>query len=111
MPALRCKALPPLLVLWSCVFVPGLRAQTPAGESAAERTDIGWQWIEQFAGSSSTEGQILALTSSAGYNFSSHVGLVAGIPVYFVHNPSSTAGTTSVNGIGDIFAGLRLSLA
>ena len=121
MPAFRYSALPFLLVLWSCVFVPALRAQTPVGESAAERTDIGWQWIEQFAGSSSTEGQILALTSSAAYNFSSHVGLVAGIPVYFVHNSSSTttstagatslAGTTSVNGIGDIFAGLRLSLA
>src|SRR6266478_1061080 len=115
MPAFRNSALPLLLVLWSCVLVPALRAQTPVGESAAERTDIGWQWIEQFAGSSSTEGQILALTSSAGYNFSSHVGLVGGIPVYFVHNSSSTttstAGTTSVNGIGDVFAGLRLSFA
>jgi hypothetical protein len=111
MPAFRNSALPLLLVLWSCVLVPALRAQAPVGESAAERTDIGWQWIEQFAGSSSTEGQILALTSSAGYNFSSHVGLITGIPVYFVHNPSSTVGTTSVNGIGDVFVGLRLSFS
>src|SRR5260370_20546381 len=53
----------------------------------------------------------MALTSSGGYNFSSHVGLVAGLPVYFVHNTSSTTTTsaTSVNGIGDFFAGVRLS--
>jgi hypothetical protein len=39
------------------------------------------------------------------------VGLVMGLPVYFVHNSSSTTTTsaTSVNGIGDFFAGLRLS--
>ena len=98
-----------LLILWSSFCVPVLRAQTTSVESA-QRTDIGWQWVEQFAGSINTDGQIMALTSSGGYNFSSHVGLVAGLPVYFVHNSSSTTTpATSVNGIGDIFAGLRLS--
>ena len=98
-----------LLILWSSSYIPVLRAQTTSVESA-QRTDIGWQWVEQFAGSINTDGQIMALTSSGGYNFSSHVGLVAGLPVYFVHNSSSTTtAATSVNGIGDIFAGLRLS--
>jgi hypothetical protein len=109
-----------VVVFCSCALVPGLRAQTPVRESSSERTDIGWQWIEQFAGSSTTDGQVMALTSSGGYNFNSHVGLVTGIPIYFVDNSSSTTtttttasstGTTSVNGIGDIFAGLRLSFA
>ena len=114
--AVRNNALSFLIIVFSCAFVPGLRAQTPIAEGAAERTDIGWQWIEQFAGSSSTDGQIMALTSSGGYNFNSHAGLVGGIPMYFVHNPSSTTttsptGTTSVKGIGDIFAVLRLSFA
>ena len=98
-----------LLILWSSSYIPVLRAQTTSVESA-QRTDIGWQWVEQFAGSINTDGQIMALTSSGGYNFSSHVGLVAGLPVYFVHNSSSTTtAAASVNGIGDVFAGLRLS--
>ena len=75
------------------------------------RSDVGWQWIEQFSGSVNSDGQAMALTSSGGYNFNSHLGLFAGIPVYFVHNSSSTAGTSSVNGMGDVFGGLRLSFA
>lgn len=102
------------VILWNSFSIPALRAQTTPVESA-HGTDIGWQWVEQFAGSVNTDGQVMALTSSGGYNFSSHLGLVAGLPVYFVHNSSSitstttTTSATSVNGIGDFFAGLRLS--
>jgi hypothetical protein len=98
------------VILWNSFSVPALRAQTTPVESA-HGTDIGWQWVEQFAGSANTDGQVMALTSSGGYNFSPHVGLVMGLPVYFVHNSSSTTTTsaTSVTGIGDFFAGLRLS--
>jgi hypothetical protein len=98
------------ILLWSCFSIPALRAQTTSVESA-HGTDIGWQWVEQFAGSVNTDGQVMALTSSGGYNFSSHVGLIVGLPVYFVHTSASTTATTatSVNGIGDFFAGLRLS--
>lgn len=95
------------VILWNCFAIPALRAQTAPVEPA-HGTDIGWQWVEQFAGSVNTDGEVMALTSSGGYNFSSHLGLVAGLPLYFVHNASSTGGT-SVNGIGDFFAGLRLS--
>ena len=110
MRATRSSALPLLMVLWSCVFVPGLRAQTQA-EEPVRRSDVGWQWIEQFGGSLTSDGQVMALTSSGGYNFNSHVGLFAGMPVYFVHNSSSTTGTSSVDGIGDLFGGVRLSFA
>jgi hypothetical protein len=102
---IRCSVLMLSAILLNSFSTPALRAQTAPVES---RTDIGWQWVEQFAGSVNSDGQVIALTSSAGYNFSSHLGLVAGLPVYFVHNSSSTA-TTSVNGIGDFFAGLRFS--
>jgi hypothetical protein len=104
---LRNSALVVVVILWNAFSIPALRAQTAPVES---RTDIGWQWVEQFAGSANSDGQVMALTSSGGYNFSSHVGLVAGLPIYFVHTSSSTATTAnSVNGIGDFFAGLRLS--
>lgn len=103
----RSSAVALSIILWTCFSIPVLRAQTtPVG--SAHGTDIGWQWVEQFAGSVNTDGQVMALTSSGGYNFSSHLGLIAGLPVYFVHNSSSTT-TTTVNGIGDFCAGLRLS--
>ena len=89
------------------VSVAALRAQTSAVESARS-TNLGWQWIEQFAGSVDTDGQVMALTSSTGYNFNSHLGLVAGLPVYFLRNSTSTSSAT-VSGIGDFFAGVRLS--
>ena len=96
------------VILSSSFSMQDLHAQTTPVESA-HGTDIGWQWLEQFAGSVNTDGQIMALTSSGGYNFSSHVGVVAGLPVYFLHNSSSITTPSSVNGIGDIFAGFRLS--
>jgi hypothetical protein len=107
---IRYSVLALSVILWNSFSIPALRAQTTPVESA-HGTDIGWQWVEQFAGSANTDGQVMALTSSGGYNFSSHLGVVAGLPVYFVHNSSSTTTTsaTSVNGIGDFFAGLRLS--
>jgi hypothetical protein len=104
----RSRAVGFSIILWTCLSFPALRAQTTPVESA-ESTDIGWQWVEQFGGSVNTDGQVMALTSSGGYNFSSHAGLVAGLPVYFVHSSSSITTATSVNGIGDFFAGLRLS--
>ena len=107
MSSIRYSVLALSVILWNGLAIPALRAQTTPAERR-QGTDIGWQWVEQFAGSVNADGEVMALTSSGGYNFNSHLGLVAGLPVYFVHNSSST-GSTSVNGIGDFFAGLRLS--
>ena len=76
MSLIRYGALVVVVILWNPFSVPALRAQTTPVES---RTDIGWQWVEQFAGSVNTDGQVWAVTSSGGYNFSSHLGLVAGL--------------------------------
>jgi hypothetical protein len=110
MSLIRYSVLALSVILWNSFSIPALRAQTTPVESA-HGTDIGWQWVEQFAGSANTDGEVMALTSAGGYNFSSHLGLLVGLPVYFVHNSSSTSTTTatSVNGVGDFFAGLRLS--
>jgi hypothetical protein len=68
-------------------------------------------WLEQFSGNAANNGagQVMSLNSTTGYNFTSHFGMVAGIPVYFIHD--STAGTSSSSGIGDVFVGLRFSFA
>jgi hypothetical protein len=111
MTSIRHSALVLVVVVWISIFIPGLRAQTSTSEPPVRRSDVGWQWVEQFGGSANSDGQVMALTSTGGWNFNSHVGLFAGMPVYFVHNSSSTTGTSSVNGIGDFFGGLRFSLA
>src|ERR1700683_2668555 len=90
--------------------VPGLRAQEPAAQPSTRPSGSGWLWVEQFAGSETNgAGQVMSLTSTTGYNFTSHFGLVAGLPVYFIHDSGSTAGASSSDGIGDVFAGLRFS--
>src|SRR6266446_2736813 len=89
-------------------FVPRLSAQTAATESAGKDSGAGWVWLEQFAGSANTYGLVTATTSSAGYNFNSHLGVIGGIPLYLIHNSTSTTTTaSSIHGIGDVFASLR----
>lgn len=50
----------------------------------------------------------MTLTSTGGYNFNTHLGLVAGIPVYFVRGSSLSGASFSSNGIGDVFVSLRV---
>ena len=94
-----------LVVLVPFAFVTCVQAQAPEPRQPAQ-TNASWLWLEQFAGSTNANGQVFSLTSTAGYNFNSHFGAVAGLPVYFVR-PS--ASTTSSNGVGDFFAGVRLA--
>src|SRR5438034_7143800 len=84
-------------------------AQAPATQPTAKEGDAGLVWTEQFAGTSNTYGQVTSLSSSAGYNFNSHAGLIGGVPVYFIHNSSTTS--SSANGIGDAFLALQLAWA
>jgi hypothetical protein len=92
--------------------VPGLRAQEPEAQPTTRPGGAGWVWVEQFAGSATGgAGQLMSLTSTGGYNFSSHFGLAAGLPVYFVHDSASSEGAISSDGIGDVFLGARFSFA
>ena len=94
-----------------CVFAHVARIQAQESpQPSARATGAGWVWVEQFAGSSNRDGQVTALTSTTGYNFNSHFGLVAGVPLYFVRGVSS-AGTTSATGFGDLFGGLNFAFA
>jgi hypothetical protein len=78
-----------------------------AGQESEER---GVVWTEHFDGSSSADGKVFSLTSTAGYNFNKYFGIDAGIPVYIVRAPASVQGAKSNSGVGDAFLDLRLSL-
>jgi len=79
-------------------------------QPSARSSGAGLVWVEQFAGSANQDGQVTALTSTTGYNFNSHFGVVAGVPLYFVRGVSSS-GTTSAAGFGDLFGGFNFALA
>src|SRR6266704_7091726 len=70
--------------------------------------DKGFTSYAQFAGTSNSDGQVYKLDPSVGYNFSGHFGMDVGIPVYFVRASSTTAGTTSTNGIGNPYLDVRV---
>ena len=74
----------------------------------------GFAFYERFQGSASSLGWVNQLDTSVGYNFGAHFSLDAGLPVYFIRPSSSTiaaTGTSSANGIGNVYAQLRLSEA
>ncbi len=92
---------------------PGLLAQTSPTPASKPDENKGILWFERFNGSSNTDGQVMALTSSTGYNFNKYFGVDMGIPIYFIRASSTTTttGMQSSNGIGDVFVDLRLAVA
>jgi hypothetical protein len=86
-------------------------------QGAESDDDHGFTFYERFQGSVNTLGAVNELDSSLGYKFNSHFGVDGGIPVYFVRPSNSTATTTSAattssaNGIGNVYAQLRLTFA
>ncbi len=84
-----------------------LKAQADA---AAER-EKGFVLEGTFQGNANALGTITKLDTRAGYKFSRHLELNAGIPFYFVRASSDAAaqGATSGKGIGNAYLSLRLS--
>lgn len=81
-----------------------------ANAQSQESEDRGMTLTEHFDASSSTDGKVFSLSSAAGYNFNKYFGVDLGIPMYIVRAPASVQGSRSSNGVGDVFADLRLSL-
>src|SRR5712692_4417394 len=79
----------------------------------AMRSEDHFTWIEQFDGSSNTEGQVMLLDSSVGYLYGRHLLVDAGVPVYFVRaNTTTTSGASTTNSftdLGDVYGQVRLS--
>ncbi len=97
-----------------------LTAQTGAGPQSAATTkgsasERGIVARLSFEGSSSTDGQVLDLNSSTGYNFNKYFGVDVGLPVYFVRGAAPTASsgaakrTSSSGDLGNVYADVRLS--
>ena len=104
------------------LFAPQVRAQANSSVLSsnsspsvkpAMRSEDHFTWIEQFDGSSNTEGQVMLLDSSVGYLFSRHLFVDGGIPVYLIRASSTTASgastTNSFTDLGDVYGQVRLS--
>ncbi len=111
-----------LVAAAALLLVPQARAQAnntlPSTNSSspvtpAMRSEDHFTWIEQFDGSSNTEGQVMLLDSSVGYLFGRHLLVDGGVPVYFVRaNTTTTSGastTNSFSGLGDAYGQARFS--
>jgi hypothetical protein len=95
--------------LLAILIVTGARAAAAQGSStAAGKAKGGLDWYEAFEGSTDSSGQVMALTSSATYHFGERFSLGVGIPFYY-NRSTSTTGTTTNEGIGDIFVTLGAS--
>lgn len=90
------------------------QAPSPAGSGPAAKKDQeegrGFTLYEFFGGSSNNEGQVMDLTTTAGYTFNRYFSVDLGVPIYFVRAKTSTGTTATNNGIGDIFTDFRLTL-
>jgi len=103
-----------LLAMMLPTLAGSLAAQTiPSGAAPGEekKQEKGLTWHESFEGSSSTDGQVMDLNTSFGYNLNKFFGWDVGVPVFFLRQSSRTTGTgtNSVNGIGNVYTDLRLN--
>ena len=91
------------VIVWIAVAAGSAFAQTEA--KPALRTNRLTSYAE-FGGTSNSEGQIYELSTSMGYDFTSHFGADVGVPFLFIR-PSSSAGGSSTNGVGNPFLDVR----
>jgi hypothetical protein len=94
-------------------------AQTPVpaaknpGSRDSEGFSAGWTLGARFEGDYSSYAGVYDLASAVGYNFSRHLAVDAGVPVYFVSTPVSITranpGAVSGVGMGNTFVDLLLN--
>ena len=105
-----------LIVLLACSLSSFAQGPNPAASGANASQDNpgfypGWILGTRFEGSTSGDGSVYDLGTSAGYNFSHHFGVDLGVPYYFVGTPSAIKtkdpGAVSGHGIGNIGADLK----
>jgi len=96
------------LVLLVVVSSALLAAQSTQGAKPAAQGDKGFTSYAEFGGTSNGDGQVYRLESSIGYNFSPHLGMDVGVPIYFVRPSGATTGSSTSNGLGNPWLGLHL---
>jgi len=95
-------------------------AQNTPSTSKEIDTSKGFTEIESFQGTVNSGENLFKLDSTLGWDFNKHFGVFAGVPVYFVHVPSTTTtagGVTTTtpsrsnNGLGNVYLGLAFRAA
>lgn len=93
-----------------------LQGQAGAGGESADGVKgqvKGFTLYQEFGGSSSSDGKVLELVTTMGYNFGEHFGMDLGMPIYFIHPPSTPGAPTSSPGtsagLSNLFVDLRLT--
>jgi hypothetical protein len=90
-------------------------AQAPTKPSTSTESSSGFTEIESFQGTVNSSERLFKLDSTIGWDFNRHFGVFAGVPIYFVDVPATTAvsGTTTTtvpgashNGLGNVYLGL-----
>lgn len=98
---------------------PAMVAQTPVPAAKnptnkeSEGFSPGWTLGARFEGDYSSYAGVYDFATALGYNFSRHLGIDAGVPVYFVNTPASITrtnpGAVSGVGMGNTFLDLLLN--
>lgn len=104
-----------LLVCATTLVAQGSPETHPPSE--ADKNAKGFRLYQRFDGSNSSQAFLLELTSTMGYNLNKHFGVDLGLPIYFVHPPSTTPSTggkttstsTSGTALSNAFVDMRLS--
>jgi hypothetical protein len=96
--------------LVTCLLSCALLAWASRASAQALSEGTGWTWYERFEGTSDSIGVVTELDSTLGYNFNKYFAADAGFPVYFIHASDLASGTSSANGIGDMYVDLRFTL-
>jgi hypothetical protein len=111
------SVLAPVFSIIVCLTMPACAigqnpATPPPGQSTGRQygegpSDIkGFNEYENFRGMVNSFGSLLKLDSTLGYDFNQHVGVFAGVPLYFASDSSGTPGQTRIRdaGAGEITA-------
>ena len=101
---------------WSLLWLPVLIAWVLAGNAVWAQQDEtrGFVFYESFYGSTNAIGMVNRLDTTVGYKLNRFVEVDAGLPVYFVRPSDSTSvrtGSNFLNGLGNAYSSLRLTLA
>ncbi len=81
----------------------------PSAQGSSDEDEKGVTSYIQFGGSTNSSGRIFKLDTTLGYNFNSHVGVDAGVPLYFAQSSSTSGSGTSNDGVGNPYVDLRLT--
>src|SRR5690348_9502586 len=103
------------LTFFSAVLISAGTLQGQAGAGGGSPDGVkgqvkGFTFYQEFGGSSSSDGKVLELVTTIGYNFGEHFGVDLGMPIYFIHPPSTPGAPTSSPGTSTVLSNLFVDL-